>query len=179
MHSPLPFPTEQLPDAAERRLRERPPINVYRVIANAPQFVVPFTDCVQAVYDSTIPARLREIAIVRQAARAGAGYELHQHTLIGLATGLSEEEIRVLTSPEPVTALSETENLVCAMSDQLETSARLDDGTYERARSVFEPAQFVEIVMIISFYCSVARITNATRIAIEPENPLSGRRSPN
>ncbi len=180
MHSPLPFPTiDELPAEVAQRLSERPPINIYRVMANGPHFLVPWSDCVQAVYDCSIPARLREIAIVRQAARAGADYELHQHTLIGLANGLSQEEIEILKSPVSVTGLSETENLVCAMSDQLENSANLDDETYERARSTFSPRQFVEIVAVISLYCAVARFTNATRIPIEPENPLAGRISPN
>jgi alkylhydroperoxidase family enzyme len=180
MHHQLPYPpADQLPADVAKRQRERPPINLYRVMVNAPQVLIPWTDCVQAVYDSTIPARLREIAIVRQAARAKAGYELHQHTFIALANGLSEEEVRVLKNPAPVTSLSETENLVCAMSDQLEQSADLDDETYERARSVFEPREFVEVITVISFYCAVARFTNATRLVIETDNPLAGHASPN
>ncbi len=180
MHAPLPFPAaDELPAEVAKRQSERPAINIYRVMVNAPQMLIPWTDCVQGIYECTIPARLREIAIVRQAARAKAGYELHQHTLIALANGLSEEELQVLRNPALVTSFSEEENLVCAMSDQLEASANLDDETYERARTVFEPRQFVEVISVISFYCAVARFTSATRIAVEKDNPLAGRASPN
>lgn len=149
------------------------------MVANAPECVIPFTDMIQALYHGTLSARLREIAILRQAARARSVYEFHQHRLIALAVGLTEEEIQKLSGPEPVTAFSEEENLVCAMCDQLEASAALDDATYEKARAMFEPRQFVEILLVISFYCSVARFLNGTRLAIEKNNPLAGLASPN
>src|SRR5437773_7727480 len=114
--SPLPFPTdEELPEDVVRRLRERPPISIYRLIATAPQLLIPWTDLVSALYQSTVPARLREIAILRQAACANCQYELHQHGILALSNGLSKEEVALITSSQPVTTLSAAENLVCRL----------------------------------------------------------------
>ncbi len=111
--SPLPFPTdEELPEGVVRRLRDRPPISIYRLIATAPQLLIPWTDLVSALYQSTVPARLREIAILRQAACANSLYELHQHGILALSNGLSKEEVALITSSQPVTTLSAAENLV-------------------------------------------------------------------
>jgi hypothetical protein len=58
--SPLPFPTdEELPEDVVRRLHDRPAISIYRLIATAPRLLIPWTDLVSAVYQSTVPARLR------------------------------------------------------------------------------------------------------------------------
>src|SRR5438477_12899117 len=101
--SPLPFPTEEeLPEDVVRRLRDRPPLSIYRLIATAPQLLIPWTDLVSALYQSTVPARLREIAILRQAACANSQYELHQHGILALSNGLSKE-IGLITSSQPVT----------------------------------------------------------------------------
>lgn len=176
----LPLPAdEELPKEVVQRLHDRPPISIYRLIATAPQFLIPMTDMVGAVYEGTIPARLREIAILRQAACAKAPYELHQHRLIALSNGLSPEEIDLITGSEPVTLLSDSENLVCRMSDQLERNATLDEDTCAEARTKFDHRQFVELVTTIGFYCFIARFLNATRLEIEPDNPLQGLSSPN
>jgi len=177
---PLPFPTdEELPEGVVRRLRDRPPISIYRLIATAPQLLIPWTDLVSALYQSTVPARLREIAILRQAACANSLYELHQHGILALSNGLSKEEVALITSSQPVTTLSAAENLVCRMSEQLERSARLDEATFTEARALFDNRQFIELVTVISFYCCVARFLNATRLNVESGNPLEGRSSPN
>lgn len=178
--SPLPLPDDkELPEKVVQRLHDLPPISIYRLLATAPQFLIPWADMVGAVYESTIPARLREIAILRQAVCAKARYELHQHGLIALSNGLSPEEIALITSPDPVTALSDSENLVCKMSEQLEQCATLDDETCASARRTFDNRQFVELVTLISFYCAVARFLNATRLEVEANNPLQGLSSPN
>jgi len=178
--SPLPLPTDQdLPKDVLRRLRDRPPISIYRLIATAPQLLIPWTDLVSALYQSTVPARLREIAILRQAASAKSQYELHQHGILALSNGLSKEEIALIISSQPVTTLSAAENLVCQMSEQLERNATLDEATFTEARSLFDNRQFIELVILISFYCCVARFLNASHLKVESGNPLEGRSSPN
>ena len=178
--SPLPFPSDkELPEDVLRRLRERPPISIYRLIATAPQLLIPWTDLVSALYQSTVPARLREIAILRQAACANSQYELHEHGTLALSNGLSEEEVTLITSSRPITTLSAAENLVCKMSEELERSGTLDEATFTEARALFDNRQFIELVTVISFYCCVARFLNATRLKVESGNPLEGLSSPN
>jgi alkylhydroperoxidase family enzyme len=178
--SPLPLPTDdELPEDVLRRLRDRPPLSIYRLIATAPQVLIPWTDMVSALYHSTVSARLREIAILRQAACANSKYELHQHGVLALSNGLSEQEVALITSPERVTSLSVSENLVCKMSEELERNGTLNEATFDEARALFDNRQFVELVTLISFYCCVARFLNATRLQIESTNPLEGHSSPN
>ena len=176
----MPLPTaDDLPPLEAQRLRERPPLNVYRMMANVPGCLVPFTDLIKGLYQGKLPARLREIAIVRQAARAGAPYELHQHKLVARAVGMTDAEIDELVSLGPVPSFSEEEQLVCAMCDQLEANATLDEATYDKVRATFAPEVFAELSLTIATYCAIARYLNATRVPIESTNPLENAKSPN
>src|SRR5437764_3737379 len=143
--SPLPFPTEEeLPEDVVRRLRDRPPISIYRLIATAPQLLIPWTDLVSALYQSTVPARLREIAILRQAACANSLYELHQHGILALSNGLSKEEVALITSSQPVTTLSAAENLVCRLLLEKENNTSMNESTFTEARARFANRQSID-----------------------------------
>src|SRR5262245_21697387 len=114
-----------LPADVLDRLRSVPPINIYRLLANVTQAVIPWTDLVAAIYDCELDPRLREIAICRQARTARADYELHQHRLIARNNGVSESELDAVLREPVVSSLDDAANLVCRAADELETSATL------------------------------------------------------
>lgn len=174
----LPDDTE-IPDPALQRLRSLPPINIYRLLGIVPQAVVPWTDLVQAVYECELDPRLREIAICRQAHAARANYELHQHRFIARNNGVSEAELEAVLHEPTVTSLDSTANLVCRVADELAGSATLSDGTFDELYTTLGRRGATELVFILSFYSAVARLSNATRIPIEDENPLQRSSNPN
>src|SRR5215203_1733389 len=140
-----------LPSDVLARLQSLPAISIYRLLAIVPQSVVPWTDLTSAIYQCELDNRIREIAICRQARNARAPYELHQHRQIAHNNGVSEAELTAVLSDPVVTSLDEQANLVC---------------------------QATELILILSFYCAVARFTNATRAPIEADNPLSTASNP-
>ena len=168
-----------LGDHVVGRLNSLPPINLYRMIANAPQCVIPFADLVKALYASKVPVRLREIAILRQATLAKSDYELHQHKFIASNNGLTKEEIDMICADAKVSGLSEQENLICQMAEESETQAGLSDLILSSLRQNFDITELIELILITSFYCCVARVLNATRVDIEDDNPLANEASPN
>jgi hypothetical protein len=67
---------------------------------------------------------------------------------------------------------------VCQAADELETTATLSDGTQDALYSTLGLRQATELILTLSFYCAVARFTNATRAPIETDNPLSTASNP-
>jgi alkylhydroperoxidase family enzyme len=178
MHA-TPMPDEAaLPGDVAARLRSLPPINIYRLLGNVPPAVIPWADMTQAVYQCTIDPRLRELAICRQAHVAGAAYELHQHRLIARNNGVSEAELDAVTGAAPLDSLDDAAQLVCQVAEQLESTATITDRTFEQLYHAFDVRTATELLFIISFYCAVARFSNATRAAIEQNNPLAAAASP-
>jgi len=169
----------ELPPDVLQRLRAVPPISIYRLLAIVPQALVPWTDLVDAIYACELDARLREIAICRQARTARAHYELHQHRQIAGNNGVSDQELAAILGEPVVTSLDDAGNLVCRAADELETLATLSDDTQEALYSMLGRDQATQLILVLSFYCAVARFTNATRAPIEPDNPLARASNPN
>lgn len=67
---------------------------------------------------------------------------------------------------------------MCHAADQLEATATLIDGTQEALYSTLGLRQATELILTLSFYCAVARFTNATRAPIEADNPLAAASNP-
>jgi hypothetical protein len=55
----------------------------------------------------------------------------------------------------------------------------LSDETFEELYEAFGRRGGTELVFILSFYAAVARLSNATRIPIEADNPLQRSANPN
>ena len=55
------------------------------------------------LFSSTLPPRLRELAILRVAHRTDSEYEWGQHVKIGLREGLTEDEIAGVRAARPIT----------------------------------------------------------------------------
>jgi alkylhydroperoxidase family enzyme len=170
---------ENLPKEVVNRLNSLPAINVYRMIANAPSTLIPWTDMVKGLYDSKVAIRYREIAILRQASRAQSNYELHQHTFIARANGLTGNEINTICGYEKSADLSDKEMLVCKMADEIELNAGLTPTTLKLLQQYFDTQELSELIILTSFYSCVARVLNSTGVEIENSNPLKNSKSPN
>jgi alkylhydroperoxidase family enzyme len=171
----LPLPSDDgLSPEVVTRLGELPAMNVYRMVANAPRCLIPWSDMVKAIYESQVPVRYREVAILRQATKANSAYELHQHKQVAMENGLTDAEIGVICSDEKVTTLTKVENAICDMADQIETLATVSDKTLSLLEKHFDVRQLTELIITTSFYCCVARVMNVTRVPIESESPLAG-----
>jgi alkylhydroperoxidase family enzyme len=68
---------------------------------------------------------------------------------------------------------------VCKAADELEARATVSDETFDELYGTFGRRGVTELLFILSFYCAVARLSNATRIPIEDDNPLQRSPSPN
>ena len=169
----------EIPEAALQRLRALPPINIYRLLGIVPQSLIPWSDLTRAVYQCDLAPRLREIGICRQAHVAQADYELHQHRFIARNNGVTEAELDAVVSEPAVTSLDAQANLVCKVADELEGRATLSDDTFDELYGAFGRRGATELLLTLSFYAAVARLSNATRIPIEAGDPLRGSASPN
>jgi alkylhydroperoxidase family enzyme len=177
MDVPLPDDGELPPDVVAR-LTSLPSISVYRMLGNVPRSLIPWSDLTGAVYQCELDGRLREIAICRQARTARAAYELHQHRLVARNNGVSDAELATVLGDPVVTSLDDDANLVCRAADELETTATLCDDTQDALYAAFGRRQATELIFTLSFYCAVARFTNATRTPIEDDDPLAAASNP-
>ena len=105
---------DSLPDEIKRVLASLPPLNLFKVVANAPASFKPFLELGGAIlFKSEFDARKREIAILRVAHVTRSNYEWVQHVALARHAGVTDEEIEKIASDEVVTSL-DAEGGCCA-----------------------------------------------------------------
>lgn len=176
-HIPLP-PREQVAPEDQEILSSLPPLNIYQLLANAPGVIGPWTTMVQTVYSYSFSDRVREVAILRLVSREGAEYATHQHCLLGQNVGLSQQELTALTGETPVTSLNEIENLICEAVDRLTATGTWTEDMREALTNRLGVQQTTELLITLALYTAVARLTRASNIPIEPNNPLANATNP-
>jgi AhpD family alkylhydroperoxidase len=113
---------------------------------------------------SSLPARLRELAILRVAQRRGCAYELVHHRVMAAQVGLTEAEIDAATEGKATEALDAA---VLTAVDELETSSNLTDATWAALGAHLDEQQRMDLVFTIGCYAMLAMAFNT--FGIEPE----------
>ena len=172
------------------RIDPRPPrpddpaqLNIFRTLAHNPELLKAFLKLGgHLLGGGTLPAREREIVILRTGSRAGSEYEFGQHTLIGRDAGLSDEEIRQLASTAAV-SWSDDDDALIHLADELCDDDVVSEATWERLRARWADAQLLELLVLAGFYRLVCGLLNSAGVALEPATPgwpdgVSARRAP-
>jgi alkylhydroperoxidase family enzyme len=168
-HIPLPEDEDLDPEVREL-LAILPPLNVFRMLGNAPSSIKEFLDMGGSILmRSEFDARKREIAILRVAHVTGAHYVWHQHVAIGRTTGIRNEEIEKIGCEGPVTSLDEEGNLLCRVAEEISLDVRLSDEALARIIGRYGHRGATELILCCCWFNLVARFTESTRVKLEEE----------
>ncbi|MEA3077436.1 MAG: hypothetical protein QOF60_2344 [Actinomycetota bacterium] len=116
-----------------------------------------------------LPARDREIVILRTAWRCGSTYEWAQHVAIAGAAGLSPDEIRAVAKEgASAPGWSPAEAALLRAVDELVDDHRISDETWAALTASFDDErQLIEIPMLSGHYAMLAGALNT--LGVEPE----------
>lgn len=118
-----------------------------------------------------LPARERELLILRTAWLCGAEYEWGQHVLIGLAAGLTDDEVaRIKAGPDAPGWDGFAATLLRA-ADELHTDGCITDVTWAALVDRYDERQLIEVPMLVGHYHLVAFTLNSLGVQREPGVP--------
>lgn len=170
--APLP-PAEQ--DEQQRellsgvRVADAPASNIFATLVRNPGLFRRWLPFGGKLLAGRLPARDRELLILRTAVLCDAEYEWGQHRLIGLKAGIGEEEIeRVRLGPDAEGWDAFDSTLIRAV-DELHESSCISDGTWETLASRYDDHQLIEVPMVIGHYHLVAFTLNSLGVELEPD----------
>ncbi len=141
---------------------------LYQVLLNSPPLAQGWEGLLTAVRNrSSLPADLREMIILRVAVLNRAPYEFEAHVPHALKAGLSQEKIdalRDLLSPAGLSALSDQERRVLALTDAMTRDIDVPDSVFDPVRPGFSEQQLIDLVATVAAYNMVSRFLVALRI---------------
>jgi 4-carboxymuconolactone decarboxylase len=119
------------------------------------------------LYRGLLPARPREIVILRTGWRSGSVYEFGQHTRFGQEAGLTLEEIRRLAT-QGTDGWSEEDRTLVLFADELCGTNTVTDETWAALAARWSEEELLELVVVAGFYRLVSGFLNSVGVQLEP-----------
>ena len=119
-----------------------------------------------------IPARERELIILRTGWLCRAEYEWGQHVLLARQAGVTDDEIAWVKEGPLAEGWSAFETALLFAVDELHQDARIRDEFWEALAAEWDERQLIEFPMLVGHYHLVAFTLNA--LGVQPEEGVPG-----
>jgi len=148
------------------------PLNLFGTMAHHPKLLKRFLAFGGFFLNrGLLPAREREIVILRVGWNTGSIYEFGQHTVIGRDCGLRDDEIAALAGDPSRHAWSERDRGLIAMTDEICANDCVSDPTWKELRAGWPDAELCELVLLVGMYRMVAGFLNTMGVELDPNTP--------
>jgi 4-carboxymuconolactone decarboxylase len=115
-----------------------------------------------------LPARDRELLILRTGWLCQAEYEWAQHRSIAQAVGIADEEIERVREGADANGWDPFDATLIRAADELHAEARVSDATWDVLASRYDERQLIEVPMVVGHYHMVAFTLNTLGVPLEP-----------
>ncbi len=115
-------------------------------------------------FNSSLPPRLSELAILVTAQYWKAAYEWNGHAPLARAGGLSDEVIEAVRLGQRPAFEHEDESLVYSLSTELLWTHEVSDGTWEHAHLALGTQGVVDLVGVLGYYGLISMTIKTFRL---------------
>ena len=171
-----PLSDEQLDDET-RRVLERAKMqgrvfNIFRTLAVHPKLLERWMVFgTHVLGKSTLPARERELVILRVGWLCRCEYEWGQHVLIGRRAGLSDEEMTRIKSGAEADGWNELDAWLVRAADELHSEAFISDSTWQALSAQLSQQQLLDLIFTVGQYNLVAMALNSLGVQLDEGIP--------
>lgn len=163
-----PLPADQWDEATHKALsamRNAESNNALSTLAHHPALAKAFLRFnVHLLTSSTLPPRVRELAILRVAHRRDCAYEWSHHVRMAKDEGITDDEIAAVRRGE---AGDEFDRAVIAGVDELEEKSQLSDETWSALGQRLDDQQRMDFVFTVGCYAALAMAFNTFGVQLE------------
>jgi len=126
-------------------------------------------------FDTSVPPRLAEIAILFTAQYWKAQYEWAAHAVIAESRGVKPATIRDIQAGRAPKSAPRDEKAIYAFAKELYATRRVSNATYARVHKLLGDAGLVELVGTLGYYAMVSMILNVFRMPLSEGTPVPFR----
>jgi 4-carboxymuconolactone decarboxylase len=117
-------------------------------------------------FNSVLPPRLSELAILITARYWTQNYEWDAHNQLALQGGLSADIVKAIADGRRPEKMAADEEVLYTFCDELHRNQSISDATYARAVSTFGEQGVIDIVGISGYYTLLAMVLNTARTPV-------------
>jgi alkylhydroperoxidase family enzyme len=147
-------------------------LNVLTTVGRHPDLLENWLPFVQHIFaGQTLPARDREMLILRIGWLCQAKYEFGQHTLVGKEAGLTDEEILRITKGPGDPGWDEFEAALLRAADELHQDDIISDITWNALSQRYDEKQMIDVIFTVGQYNLVSWTLNSLGVQLEEGVP--------
>jgi 4-carboxymuconolactone decarboxylase len=167
-----PVPQERWDDAQRQALepfaQRNQLFNLYTTLGHNPDALSAFLAWGSYVLRrSSLPARERELVILRVGYLCQAGYEWAQHSRLGRQAGLSDAELeRIKVGPDSA-EWNFQDRILLTATDELHRDYFISNDTWHSLSDVLNEQQRMDLVFVVGHYTQVCMILNTFGIQLD------------
>ncbi len=127
----------------------------------------PFADHLVAATNS-VPAREREMLILRTSWLCGADYDWSHHVAAGKNAGLSQDEVLRIARGPDAPGWTPFDAAVLRAADELHQDQHITDATWAALRKRYTESQLMDAIFTVGQYTMVSMFLNSAGVQLEP-----------
>jgi alkylhydroperoxidase family enzyme len=148
------------------------PLNIFGALANHPAMLKRWlVFAAHVLSKSTLPARDRELLILRTGWNCRSRYEWGQHVLIALRCDISEAEIEAVKAGPSDPAWSAFDRQLLTAADELHRDSVVSDATWAALAGRYTAEQLLDTIAAVGNYHIVAMFLNSLQVPLDPGVP--------
>jgi 4-carboxymuconolactone decarboxylase len=166
-------PEDRTPEVEELlgslRIRPDQPVgNIFATLAHHPRLLKRWSAFGGVLlFRGELDPRERELLILRTAWNCRAHYEWGHHVPMAQSGGLDDTEIARVKAGPSADGWNERDTLLLTAADELHTANQVSDATWAGLEKLYNPAQLIEICMVVGQYHLVAFTLNSLGVQLE------------
>jgi 4-carboxymuconolactone decarboxylase len=142
--------------------------NIFATLARHPQLLKRWLVFAGHVLSkSTLPAREREIVILRMGWLCRAEYEWGHHVAIGKQAGLSNDDIKRIAEGPDAAGLDPFEATLLRAVDELHANTFISDSTWRALTQRYNTQQVLDFLFTAGQYKLVSMVLNSVGVQLE------------
>ena len=149
-------------------------LNIFRTMIQAPKAAKGFLAWGNYVLSkkNDLPAREREIVILRIGFLCKSGYEWTQHVPIGVRAGLTDDEVARIKLGADAPGWSAADQALLRASDELHHDQFITSDTWAALKAHFTDKQCMDVVFTAGQYTQVSMILNTFGVQLDAGQTL-------
>jgi 4-carboxymuconolactone decarboxylase len=155
----------------EVRLPNAEAVNIFATLVRHPGLFRRWMPFAGKLLAGKLPARDRELLILRTAWRCRSPYEWGQHVRLAKAVEISDEEIDRIVAGADAPGWDPFDRTLLNAVDELHDDACITDATWSALTAHYDERQVIEVPMLVGQYHMVAFALNSLGVQREPGVP--------